>query len=163
MSVMSRGAVLLGVGAFLLLAGGCSDDDQEAVSPTSGGAPATSVGVTTATVPVDAAVATSVADGELSIDFTGHPVDRAMGYTVSSDGGIDVGPLLVGHLATEGGPGTFVPLRADQPMEFPDGLVTGPGPDVFDVSMLAPGEYTACVVTMTGSEPGLLCVAFTIE
>jgi hypothetical protein len=160
---MSRGAVLLRLGAFLLLAGGCSDDEQGAASTTSVAAPSTSVAVTTATVPADAAVVASV-DGEmLSIDFTGHSIDRAMNYTVSSDTGIEGVGLVVGYLATEGGPGMFIPYRSDWTVEFPDGLVTGPGPDAFDVSGLAAGEYTACVVTMTESEPGLLCVNFTIE
>lgn len=162
--MMSRRAVLPSLCLSLLtLACGCTDDDQEAVSPTSGGAPSTSVGVTTATVPVDAAVVASVDGGQLSIDFTGHPIDRGMSYTVSSDGGIDVGAMVVGYLATEGGPGSFIPHPSEQPLNFPDGLVTGPGPDVFDVSALAPGEYTACAVTMTGDQPGLVCVGFTIE
>lgn len=159
---MSRTAMLLTLGALLLTCG-CSDDEQGGASTASIDAPSTTVGVTIATVPTDPAVVASVDDEMLSIDFTGHPIDRAMSYTVSSDTGTEGVGLVVGYLATEGGPGTFIPYRSDWTVEFPDGQVTGPGPDVFHVWALAPGEYTACAVTMTGSEPGQLCVGFTID
>jgi hypothetical protein len=161
--VVSRRAALSSLSAVLLLVCGCSSDDQEAASTMSIGAPSTSVADTIATVRADPAIVATV-DGEvLSIDFTGNPLDRAMHYTVTSDTDTDGVGQLVGYLATEGGPGTFIPHPSDQPLNFPDGLVTGPGPDVFDIAGLAAGEYTACAVTMTESEPGLVCVDFTIE
>lgn len=140
----------------MLLASGC---EQGSSSPTSIALPSTVVDVTTITVPIDAAVVASVDAGTLRIDFTGHPVDRSMGYTVSKG---DEG-ILVGYLATEGGPGAFVAYEADRPLEFPDGLVTGHGPDVFDVSGLPSGTYTACAVAMPAEQQGLVCVGFTIE
>jgi hypothetical protein len=156
---MRGGSVLSAFGALVLLLSGCSSDGGAASDTTI--APSTATGITMVTVPIDADVVATVIGDTLSIDFSARPIDRSMSYTVATDAGPGGAAEVVGHLATEGGPGTFIALSPDRPPEFPDGLVTGPGPDVFDVSDLPSARYTACTVTMKGDAPGLLCVGFT--
>lgn len=147
------------------LAVGCGGQDDEQPSASlaadSVASAASMASVSVVFRAVDPRVGVVVTGATVSIDFSAHPVERAMNYEVSRialEG--EQSALLLGYLASDGGPGRFEPYSEETASNLTDGVVVGAGPDVFDISGLEPGNYRACVNDLVDED--MLCVEFTV-
>jgi hypothetical protein len=105
-------------------------------------------------------VKATAANGTVSFDFGGLPLDRELHMQVGKSDGKEF--VFVGYFEGDELPGRYETIDARGTKPFALGKRSGPGPDTFATAGLTSGEYVACVSPVPASANQLVCAEFTI-
>ncbi len=166
-----RTSLSLTVFVALVLVTACGDADSatgssvDAVGSATDGAASSrvsttsvSAGAPTLSPNLDESLRSSLDGDVLSISYSSPPGDRSMYFSVAQTADEDENPVLVGYLLSGAATvGSFVPWESDDQL-MPDGVVSGGGPDQFDVGPLKSDAYVACIELI--DKRSVKCVEF---